>query len=144
MYDTVGVGGTAFMVSPTYKDDRARIEVGLWIKPGHQATSESWNMRLTSLVDPEIQVSILLDFSVDCTERRVKYCPLPSQPKTLLGPERALPGFAFLARVVIPPEFVGGFLLELPEVSDGSSKLEAKPLKFELRRDTLVWGTLGC
>jgi hypothetical protein len=147
MYDSARVDGTAFMVTPNYKEGRVQIEVDTWISRGHQATFESWNMRVTSLADAKIQVSIPLAFSADCSDNfHSKYCPVPSEPRILVGPESESrrSDSHFRARADLPPEFVGGFLLELPEVSDGPSKLEAKPLKFELRTHVLVRGTFGC
>jgi hypothetical protein len=147
MYESARVGGTAFMVTPDYKAGRAQIQVEMWIARGHQATFESWNMRVTSLADPKIQVSIPLSFSEDCSDNfHSRYCPLPSEPRIRVGPESdsQRSDSHFRARADLPPEFVGRFLLELPEVSDGPSKLEAKPLKFELRTHVLVQGTFGC
>jgi len=147
MYDSARVGGTWFMVTPNYKGGRAEIQVEMRIKRGHQATFESWNMRVTSLADPKIQMTVPLVFSLDCSDNfHTRYCPLPSEPRVLVGPESdsQRSDSHFQARADLPPEFVSGFLLELPEVSDGPSKLEAKPLKFELRTHVLVQGTFGC
>jgi len=104
-------------------------------------------MRVTSLADAKIQASIPLVFSADCSDNfHSKDCPIPSEPRILVGPEgeSRRSDSHFQARADLPPESVGGFLLELPEVSDGPSKLEPKPLKFELRTHVLVRGTFGC
>jgi hypothetical protein len=44
----------------------------------------------------------------------------------------------------VPPELVGGFLVDFPDAVNALSSIDAKPQKFELRTRVLVQGTLGC
>ena len=147
MYDSVRVNGTGIMVTPNYNEGKVQIEVEAWISRGHQATFESWNVHVTSSADAKIQVSMPLAFSLDCSDNfHSKLCPIPSEQRILAGPESDSRQTVshFRARIDLPQEFVAGFLLELPEVSDGGSTLEPKPLKFDLRTHVLVRGTFGC
>jgi hypothetical protein len=147
MYDGARVDGITFMVTPNYEDGHVQVDVLASITRGHLASFASWNMRVTSLADPKIQASIPLAFSAYCGDNfHSKYCPVALEPKTLAGPQGESPktDSQFLARPNLPAEFTDGFLLELPEVFDGASKLEPKPLKFELRKHMLVRGTFGC
>ena len=139
-----GSGASYLVVSATHRAGGAQIAVHVGVGRMHQLTFKSWNVRLTSVLDPTIQSFAHLSFSGQCG--RFTYCPVPQEPKALVGPERASEPFErdFMGLADVPSEFVAGFVVELPEILDGSEKLDAKPMKFELRTRVLVKGVHGC
>jgi len=138
------VGASQFVVRAMHRGGKAQIAVGVRVAWMEKLAFKSWNVRLTSVSDPTIQLFVPLRFSGECG--RLTDCPVPADTNTLAGSESGPPKFDryFNGLADVPPELVAGFLVELPEVSDGTEQLDARPMKFELRSRVLVKGLHGC
>jgi hypothetical protein len=149
-----GPGYTHIFVTAGYGHGTRGGQVGvdIWVAGNHQLKFPSWDLRLRSLADPQTEVAIPLSFKVDCTPPRggsVTYCAIPAEPKILFGGGFGSTGHprsnTFQAAVDVPPEFENGFFVVLPEMfDDGTSRIDSKPLRFELRRNVIWTGPMGC
>ena len=146
----VGEYPTHMMVGAGYGHPGNVVSISVWVSGDHQLKFLSWDLRLRSLADSQIEVTLPLVFGIDCTHPggNVTYCAIPQDPKILLGggvyPNGRPRTNAFEANVSIPPELVDGFYVLLPEMLDGSSPIDSKPLRFELRTRVTTTGPMGC
>jgi hypothetical protein len=145
-YGQINLGKTRILLESSYHAGTGRIAVYVYDHE-NQLNFQTLNLRLTSLTDPHVQSSIPLIFYTICGEQDVGHCPKASTaPKTLNGPESAsmIVHENIVGVANVPPELVGGFLVEFPDAVNGLSSIDAKPQKFELRTKVLVQGTFGC
>ena len=129
-----------------YDQDRVRVELNINVVRPHQVTFEAREVQLTSLEDPQLTSSIPISLYVDCprgdTERD---CPrLSADARTLTGGDQSRAISTFKGFVHVPPQFVNGFVVTLPPVFDGASRIDIKPLKYQLRRGVVLAGPGGC
>ncbi len=147
-----GVGDypTHMMVGAGHGHPGNLVGMDAWVAGDHQLRFVSWELRLKSLTDARVEVALPLSFGIDCTPRggNLTYCPTAQDPKILFGggvyPNGRPRTNSFQAIVNIPPEFESGFYVVLPELFDDSSRIDTKPLRFELRTRTTTTGPMGC
>ncbi len=147
------IGGYGFeqiwgemVVRAVYDQDRVRVELNVVVSRPHQVTFETREVQLTSLENPQLTSSIPLSFYVDCQRGDPEHdCPrLPAEARTLTGGDKSRAISRFIGVVSVPPQFVNGFLVTLPPVFDGASRIDIKPLKYQLRRGVVLGGLGGC
>ena len=152
MYGLGDIGATRIALAAGDYGGSVRVSLHVYIWRQHQLTFPASGIRLTSLSDPRVQSSAPISFYVACPSATVatveRTCPrVPAEPPTLLGPAGTSPRSSttrFIGFADVPPELLDGFLVELPDVFDGPSKLDVKPLKFKRRTEVLLRGTFGC
>jgi hypothetical protein len=149
--DGYGVGfrntTTRLHVSADPVGARARIDIFVPVMPLHQITFQTLNIQLTSLSDPAAASSAPLTFYIYCNYgEHERNCPrIPSEVHTLEAPATASSFPAkYVGIVDVPPELASGFIVILPDIYDGSSKLEAVPLRFLRRNGVVLRGEGGC
>jgi len=149
MYGLGDIGATRIVLAADDYGGSARVSLHVFVWRQHQLTFPTSGIRLTSLSDTRVQWSAPIRFYVACPSAKVeRTCPrVPAEAPTLLGPagtSSRSSTTAFVGFADVPPELLDGFLVELPDVFDGLSKLDVKPLRFKRRTEVLLRGTFGC
>lgn len=139
-YELGTLDATWMVVSARYEEGRARVLVSLVVWPVHHVRFQTLDVRLTSLADATVSALVPVTLYIDCgyddPERHCDRVPVAMQ--TLDGPVSSSQDVAAFDGVAhIPPEFLDGFLVTLPDVFDGTSRVAAKPLRFERRPGVL-------
>jgi hypothetical protein len=140
------LGRIRVWVIPSFHERTSQIRVNVAVPHEDPLTFQTWSVRLTSLTDNHAQSSIPLRFYAHCLERNIDSCPkISAEPNIQHGSTTASTDRVtnFVGITDIPPEFVGGFILELQDTSNGQI-LDLKPQRFELRKKMLLRGTFGC
>ena len=125
-------------VHARYQEGRARVLLTVVVWPGHHVAFRKLNIRLTALADSTVNAVVPVTFYMECGyggDEPDRYCDhVPAAMQTLDGPRSSSQSVAAFAGVAeVPPEFVDGFLVALSDVSDGTSRIESGPLRFEHR-----------
>jgi hypothetical protein len=137
-YERVYEGANSVLVVPSYRAGTGQVSVFVQVPHGNPLAFQSWNIRLTPLADPLVQSSIPLRFHMVCGKLDKNSCPDASEGVSKKSTDYVV-GIA-----EIPPEFIAGFLVELPRAGSSPATPYAKPQKFELRTHVLLRGTYGC
>ena len=136
-------GGMSVMAA--YDRDRARVELNVVVSRPHQVTFETREAQLTSLVNAQVTSSVPLTFYVNCQRGDPEHdCPRLPAEAPLTGGDKSGAISRFIGVISVPPQFVDGFVLSLPPVFDGASRVDIKPLKYQLRRGVILAGLDGC
>jgi hypothetical protein len=146
-YGVGQIGAVRIVVYPGYDQGRARIKLLMSVWPAHTLTFETAEVQLTSLDSLRVTTSVPLTFYMECPEPQAdRYClPMAPQVRTLKASDKPSPfPTSFTAVGYVPPAFEQGFLVTLPSVFDGNSRIESRALKFELRTGVLSRGLGGC
>ncbi len=145
-YELGALGAAWIVVNARYPEGRTRVLISVVVWPAHQVRFQTLDIRLTSLADSTVSSVVPVVFYMDCGyggDDPERYCDrVPAARQTLDGPLSSSLGTAAFGGVAhVPPEFVDGFLVTLPDVFDGTSRIDTKPLKFERRPGPLKsWG----
>jgi hypothetical protein len=126
------------VVAARYGEDgaRARVLITVVVWPDHHVKFQTLDIRLSPLVDSTVSslvpVSLYIDCANDDPERRCDHVPVAMQTLDgFRGSSQGARAFTGVARV--PSGFVDGFIVTLPAIFDGSSRIDTKPLRFERR-----------
>ena len=145
-YGLGSVGAVRILVDGVYDHGLARVELRVYIWRSHQVAFEAQELHVISLEHPEVTTSLPLAFYENCRPEEVeRFCRrLAADVRTLTGSDSPRRTSDFIAVANVPSEFVNGFLLTLPAIVDGTSRIGDKTLRFELRTMTLTRGLGGC
>jgi len=141
------IGAARLLVDAGYAEGRARVDLVVFVWALHQLTFKASEIQLTSLSDPTIRSFAPFTFYVDCKHAEPeRYCPrVPPEVHTLGGPPNSSQITAsFIGIADVPSEFVSGFIVTLPDIFEGTSRIDTKPLKFQRRTGVLLRGLGGC